>query len=739
MVAKMNFMIGRGELLTSSVTIKSSSFKTKFPYSLEEAVSRLEPQFVECSSVIDTLPAEACPYDLAVELFTLNPDFLAKSYYPIELFKTLRVEAIGSKSIHIIPRKRNKDRPPEESLTTQLYLASTRSILRSVSDTIKKFSDDSKESEDLRKIESISLPDPISKSVGSVDQEMYDYFEIALNLFPSIDVEKIQIAFFNYADLCSVKYYNDLSFRAGNLWFIPVFGKKQNILDLAKFTFVRVLRKMPKLRGIPANPRSVKMRIKASLSEEPPVSNDIRVAIMDGGLPENNPIKPWVTQYYKADNEAEDIPEYNEHGLGVSSAFLFGPLQSGKKSKRPYAPITNIRVLDAGSNDENPLELYRTLGMIEEVLLSRQYDFINLSLGPDLPVEDQDVHAWTSVIDEKLSDGSTFMTVAVGNNGEADRASGNARIQVPADCVNALAVGATDKETGDWKRAPYSALGPGRLPGIIKPDLTAFGGSPGNYFHVLTEGSAANLTPNFGTSFAAPYLLRTAVGVRAYLGEALSILGIKALLIHCADTNKNPILEVGWGKITDDITSLVVCPDSVTRIVYQGELRPAKYLRASIPYPKGIQGNVTVKATICFATEVDPEDSGAYTRAGLEIRFRPNIDKVKTGATHPKTKSFFNSSSYEFEEDLRSFSGKWETVLHAESTFRANTLNKPSFDIHYTARENCGKSFTREKIRYALIISLIAPKTLDVGQRILDEYPQLVPIQPRITIQEVKV
>jgi hypothetical protein len=233
--------------------------------------------------------------------------------------------------------------------------------------------------------------------------------------------------------------------------------------------------------------------------------------------------------------------------------------------------------------------------------------------------------------------------------------------------------------------------------------------------------------------------LRTAVGVRAYLGEALSILGIKALLIHCADTNKNPILEVGWGKITDDITSLVVCPDSVTRIVYQGELRPAKYLRASIPYPKGIQGNVTVKATICFATEVDPEDSGAYTRAGLEIRFRPNIDKVKTGATHPKTKSFFNSSSYEFEEDLRSFSGKWETVLHAESTFRANTLNKPSFDIHYTARENCGKSSTREKIRYALIISLIAPKTLDVGQRILDEYPQLVPIQPRITIQEVKV
>ena len=43
--------------------------------------------------------------------------------------------------------------------------------------------------------------------------------------------------------------------------------------------------------------------------------------------------------------------------------------------------------------------LYKTLGHIETILLSRQYEFINLSLGPDLPIEDQDVHAWTAVID----------------------------------------------------------------------------------------------------------------------------------------------------------------------------------------------------------------------------------------------------------------------------------------------------------------------------------------------------
>ena len=73
---------------------------------------------------------------------------------------------------------------------------------------------------------------------------------------------------------------------------------------------------------------------------------------------------------------------------------------------RPFAYVDHLRVLDNDASTEDPLELYRTLGFVEEVLLSRQYQFVNLSLGPDLPVEDTDVHAWTSVIDDLLSDGT---------------------------------------------------------------------------------------------------------------------------------------------------------------------------------------------------------------------------------------------------------------------------------------------------------------------------------------------
>ncbi|HEY5957632.1 MAG TPA: hypothetical protein VIV60_13795, partial [Polyangiaceae bacterium] len=67
----------------------------------------------------------------------------------------------------------------------------------------------------------------------------------------------------------------------------------------------------------------------------------------------------------------------------LTSAFLFGPIQPNGTASRPYAPVDHLRVLDKLTDTEDPLELYRTLGLIEEVLLSRQHQFINLSLGPD--------------------------------------------------------------------------------------------------------------------------------------------------------------------------------------------------------------------------------------------------------------------------------------------------------------------------------------------------------------------
>jgi len=453
-------------------------------------------------------------------------------------------------------------------------------------------------------------------------------------------------------------------------------------------------------------------------------------------LPKQHAISPWLRSYRVLDEDADDDPEGLEHGLAVTSAFLFGPIQPNGAATRPFAYVDHLRVLDKDAGAEDPLELYRTLGFVEQVLLSRQYQFVNLSLGPDLPIEDTDVHAWTSVIDDLLSDGDTLMTVAIGNNGERERLSGNARVQVPADCVNALAVGASNDTEAGWNRAPYSAIGPGRSPGVVKPDLMAFGGDAAKYFHVLASGKKPALLPQLGTSFASPYLLRSAVGIRAILGTELTPLAIKALLVHAAEAMEHDKLEVGWGKVPENLMSIITCPEGVARVVYQGELKPGKYLRASLPLPAGgLNGNIRLKATFCYASPTDPQDAAAYTRAGLETVFRPNDEKIKDGKANADTKGFFDMKKYATEEERRSDMGKWETVLHGEKGMRGSSLKNPVFDIHYNAREAGGRATGAEKIRYALIITVEAPKHVDLYNDILRAYAKtLVPIQPQVSL-----
>jgi len=239
-----------------------------------------------------------------------------------------------------------------------------------------------------------------------------------------------------------------------------------------------------------------------------------------------------------------------------------------------------------------------------------------------------------------------------------------------------------------------------------------------------------------GTSFASPYLLRNAVGVRAILGEDLTPLAIKALLVHAADPSTHDKLEVGWGKVPEDLMEIITCPTGVARVVYQGELKPGKYLRAPLPIPaSGLQGDIRLKATFCYASPTDPQDAVAYTRAGLEIMFRPNDKKKEEGKSSAKTRSFFSVKKYATEAERRSDMGKWETVLHGNESMRGRSLDSPVFDIHYHARKAGGLTTSAGKIRYALIITIEASKHADLYNDILRTYTTtLVPIQPKVTL-----
>ena len=446
----------------------------------------------------------------------------------------------------------------------------------------------------------------------------------------------------------------------------------------------------------------------------------------------------WVSRK-KTKNLGSSVPEFQNHGTAVTSALLFGPLQDGVTPDRPYASVDHYRILDADTMKDDQDELYTVLERIQDVLESRpKYDFVNLSLGPDLPIEDNDVHAWTAVLDQLFSDGMTLPAIAVGNSGELDRPSGNARIQTPADCVNALSVGGCDRIGAGWKRATYSSIGPGRSPGIMKPDGLAFGGSSREPYWVLNAEKPGAAMPITGTSFAAPTALRTAISLKAHFGKLLTPLAIKALLLHGCDDGGHDKTEVGWGRIPSDVNSIVLTDQHAAHIVYQGELRPASWVRMQIPLPRDpIAGIVEIAATFCFATLTDPQDPLNYTRSGLEVRFRPHDKKrKKTNQLHADASYFFQSKDVSVEEiDLRADAHKWETTLHKCRTLRGSGLRNPVFDVHYNARVGGRNALSANKIPYALVITITSRKTKNLYDKILLRYPTILePLKPVIEI-----
>ncbi len=735
-MSQTNFLIGRGELLTEMISPPKRKPEKATAYTFREAVKRLVPQATRTAEAVDALPSVACPSDLAVVAWTLNPSYVAKSYFPGALLRELGLAQVGSRSRVMKPEKWTRKPKPHAVPTTELFVAGKRSRLRELREWIPDLPPDSLEAEEVARLEEMQAIDPESRLRLANASPKERFFEVGLHLLEG-EENTIIGGFAEYAEELGFKIHEQYQFQPGGLWFVPVEGPRKRLLELARFSFMRVVRSVPRLRGIRPITRTAGVPLPCTLPVGPPTSTGIKVAILDGGLPTKHPLGSWVRAYRVLDPKAGDDAVGLEHGLAVTSAFLFGPIAPRGAASQPFAAPDHFRVLDSDSHKEDPLELYRTLGHVEEVLLSNEYEFVNLSLGPDLPIEDSEVHAWTSVIDDLLSDGNTFMTVAVGNNGDMDRASGNARVQVPSDCVNAMAVGAASTMDQSWQRAEYSAVGPGRLPGVVKPDVLAFGGDAEKYFHVLASEPSPRLVPQAGTSFAAPYVLRSAVGVRAILGDDLSPLAIKALLIHAAGRGKHEKTEVGWGKLPDDIAQVITCSDGVARIVYQGELKPGKYLRAAMPLPKEqLSGTVRVKATFCYASPVDPQDAGAYTQAGLEVVFRPNTHKLRKGSQQPPTRSgFFENHQYATEHELRSQSGKWETVLQGETRLRAASLKDPVFELHYVARSGGGPATVAPLIRYALIITVEAPKHANLFEQVLGAYSNtLIALRPQVQI-----
>jgi Subtilase family len=736
-MSKQNFLLGKGENLVSSIVVKSGPNDKVPPYTFEQAKTRLQPMLELAASKLDALPDQACPDGQVVGALTLNPEYIAKSYYPALLLKQVGLEAVGSKSVLIKPEKKSKNREPEKALSTQLFVRGTKAAFRDWSGSIQDWQLGTKVASELVTIEAIDAPDTMEKIKGNLPSSSNAVMEIVLHSDELLGEKKTLGLFKDYLKFLQIDPIIEKKFYAGGLCFVQLEAPADKAPHIAQFTLVRALRRMPQLRMLRPTIRATSMPAQSvMLPKIPALDQKIKAAIFDGGLSTENPMTEWATLIdgIGSPNEPSDI----EHGTGVTSAFLFGHIDPKLPLSTPYCNVDHHRVLDSEPG-QDPTELYEVLERIKAVLTKQKYQLVNLSLGPVLPVEDDEVHAWTAVLDDLFAGGDTLATIAVGNTGESDAASGLNRIQVPADCVNALAVGACDTPDTTWQRAPYSSIGPGRSPGLIKPDLVEFGGSLGRPFLVVGgDNQTPSLFPTGGTSFSAPSTLRLAAGVKAHFGSAMDMLTIRALLVHTAEQADLPMHEIGRGRIARDLDTLVVCGDDTIRVVYQGTISPAKYVRAPIPLPlTPLLGKVAITATLCYTTPVDPHHPGNYTQAGLDVIFRPHDSKrKKADQLHADTSAFFSKGQKGLtEEELRRDAWKWENSLHATANFYGSSLQNPAFDIHYNSRMESYAHNPSSKLRYAMVITVQAPRIADLYDQVVRRYPtQLVQMRPIIDI-----
>ncbi len=736
-MAQPNFLLGKGERLTENVNVKKGGGPKEAPYKFQEARDRLAPMISDTVEKIEALPPKACPDDQAVVSLTLNPEYIAKSYFPLDLIREVGLEVVGSRPRRSTPEKRSRDREAVETITTELFTKGNISAYRLWGESLPRWRSSHGGATGLLTLEEISAPAPSAKIKGTLPRQGRIVVETVLHA-SELEARTFMLeGFVAYLESCGVEVEFGREFFARGLWFLEMDAPAEKAEDIATFTSVRAIRKMPDLRLLRPIVRSEGIpTTQFKLPDQDPVSKDVRVAILDGGVPEDHPLTQWILPCEMPDMEPA-TQELFSHGVGVSSAALFGSIDSSTTPQPPYTYVDHHRVIDE-TPGQDPHELYEVLDRIEHILSTQEYDFISLSLGPRLPIQDDDVHAWTAILDDRLSRNSTLAVIAVGNDGEGDEILGLDRVQVPSDCVNAIAVGACDSPGDGWKRALYSSKGPGRSPGLVKPDLVEFGGVLDRPFVVVSPEKKLSLATVGGTSYAAPSVLRLATGVRAHFGSKLDHLAIRALLIHTSEDGNFDRREVGWGRVARNLDDIVLCDDDTVRVVFQGEISPAKYIRAPIPVPNApLTGNVSIKATVCYKSQTDPHHPGNYTRAGLELTFRPHDEKYSRDAQiHPDSASFFGSSTPgATEEELRRDAWKWENCLHANVTKRATSLSNPCFDIHYNARIE-GRDFSpAEKLRYAMVVTIRAKHVTDLYNQVVRDYAtRIEPLRPVLEI-----
>ncbi|GAA4127612.1 hypothetical protein GCM10022215_38260 [Nocardioides fonticola] len=742
-------LLVNGEALKIDVTAPSGGGGPKYePRTAQDAASFLLPQLTTALEDVRDLPQQLRAEDRIYVEAKLVANYLAPSYFPTPLLAQIGATPVGSRADVGLYQTSSKS---EQVQTRRLVFTVPDTGLAAFESLVRTGGHGRTQAQafaEIRKLDEVALPDPArvlraphhaiedaALHVGARTWEAILHPRTTLSGDAVPLEEATLLRWFELIETHNGHVHRDFVRQVGGLTFTPVtMPSDEDAAALASFNPLRTLRPMPAIRPRPRFGLRSGNRLGPPASSRP-VDTSVKVAVFDGGVDIQNgasqlfPIATPDLTSEPVDRDALD------HGTGVTGAVLYGLVAPGQQAPQPPLPVESFRVLPAPI-DEEDLEGYWVLDQIKVAIETGGHKLVNLSLGPEVAVEDDlEPNRWTSELDQLAWENDVLFVIAAGNDGEQDRATGLHRVQVPADMANGIAVGACDAPmpTKPWARAPYSSMGPGRHGARVQPLGVQFGGVDNRLFDVLrSDGSFLEAS---GTSFAAPVTTHALADLITRLPRVNSSV-LRAFITHFAEPHRshNKLRhEVGYGRHALSFQDALECGPDEAHILIVDDIERGDLLGYQVPVPAGSTGNLDLRLTLAYATPVDPTEPTEYTNAALEMLLRPHhqmygfapppgtdakrqtldvrsaearqllIDGWKQ-SQEPTARSL-GAPKGANEAQLRD-SGKWETVRYHKVSLKPGEVELPRLEVAYVARRTGAIDNAPSKVPFAMLVSI---------------------------------
>lgn len=717
------------------------------PFTAIEAAGVLLPQIEQARTSLSNLPEEArAPGRVYVEA-QLLPNYISASDFPEDLLNYIGAVPVGSRQAagEYTTAKLTREAP-----TRRLILAVPDDGLAQLQQLVGaaggRTRSDRSAFEDIKKLSHFSMPAPddvvVAEMLGDEEPRMCEavlHPSTAINGEPvALDPETMD-RWTTFVASRGGEIVTEYIREVAGLTFVPVFLLPSQMREIAVFNPLRGIRPMPAIRPRPGfGTRSGNQLIPPASAAT--TASAPRVAVFDGGVDTSSGSPGPYFPIPVADLTPEPPdPGDTDHGTGVTGAVLYGLVRPGEQAPEIPLPVESFRVFPAPvvSGD---LYGYWILDQIKDVVEEGDHKIVNLSLGPELAVEESDVpNRWTSELDRLAWEYDVLFVVAAGNTGARASHVGLDRVQVPADMVNGLSVGACDEAPPDapWARAPYSSIGPGRAGCRAQPTGVQFGGEGGSgkLFPVLrADGTFLEAS---GTSFSAPVHTHALAELAAKLPRSNPSV-LRAFSAHFAERPRSRAQqlfpEVGHGRFPLSFEDVLDCAADDMHVLYVDEVNRGELIGYQLPVPPTAGGNrLELRVTLAYSTPVEPTQPSEYTQSSIEMVLRPhalihgfspppevqgqrtNLDITSAEANRLRTEGWIESqepvskplkASGRSELDLRD-AGKWETMRHYRLNFGAGTVHAPRLDISYLARRAGKLESGAPTIPYAVLVSVV--------------------------------